>query len=74
VYQACDNVIIPHRPELLGISKYGVKSILTTNLVHGGFIKSRFGNAGNFWLKNELSKGRFTHFTEEEKNVIGLSK
>ena len=64
LYWACDNVIIWHRPELLGITKYGeirqkndVYSIDTKGVIHGVYLKSRFGVSGNGWFRNQFNIG-----------------
>ena len=57
LYNAMDNVLIPHRPELLGITNYSRFNLVTTDLVHGCLLKSRFGQAGDLWFKQELQKG-----------------
>lgn len=74
MYMACDNVVVPHRPKLLNLGKYGVNAIDTKDLVHTGVIKSRFGESGNLWFKDELNFGRFTEFSKEEKIARGILK
>lgn len=62
IYNASDNVLIIHQPELLGIQEYGVNKLVTTGLVHLYVIKQRFGRIGSIWLKNELHEGRLIQF------------
>lgn len=64
VYWACDNVIIYHRPELLGIEKYGhfrsggqMISVNTKGLIHAACIKSRKNQSGNIWFQEQFSVG-----------------
>lgn len=66
LFNACDNVLTLHRPELLNIPKYGFYGIPSSNLVHLQLLKCRFGSVGSVWLKNELYKGLFT-----ENKAIG---
>lgn len=58
IYNACDNVLTIHQPELLGILEYGKNKLVTSGLVHLQVLKQRFGKVGSIWLKNEFSKGR----------------
>lgn len=58
VFWACNNVLLYHRPELLGIEKYGKEKRPTANLIHLRCIKQRFGKIGNIWLHANFSKGR----------------
>ncbi|MBS1960736.1 MAG: hypothetical protein JST04_00865 [Bdellovibrionales bacterium] len=74
LYHACDNVIIVHRPELIGIELYGPRSIKTKGLVHGNGIKYRHGQTGSFWLIAELNKGRFRPLTEGEKLNMNITR
>lgn len=62
IYNASDNVLIIHQPELLGIQEYGVRKLVTTGLIHLYVIKQRFGKIGSIWLKNELNKGKLIQF------------
>lgn len=65
LYNACDNVLIIHQPELLGILQYGKNRYSTSLLVHIQFIKQRFGKVGSVWLKNALERGQFIPFNPE---------
>ena len=58
IYNACDNVLTIHQPELLGILEYGKNKLITSGLVHLQVLKQRFGKVGSIWLKNEFSKGK----------------
>ncbi len=58
VFWACNNVILYHRPELLGIEKYGKEKRFTKNLIHLNCIKQRFGKIGSIWLQANFGKGR----------------
>lgn len=73
VFWACDNVIIAHRPELLGIEKYGKQKYPSKDLLHFAVIKSRKGRVGNIWLKAKLSQSEILAMSSsqlnEEKNI-----
>lgn len=60
IYWACDDVLIAHRPELLGITKYGKNPypMRTNGLIHVAWIKSRKNKAGNIWFKNLFKEGK----------------
>jgi hypothetical protein len=66
LYNAMDNVLIPHRPELLGLATYGRHNLVTSKLVHGCLLKSRFGKAGNLWFREELQKGAIVEVQFDE--------
>lgn len=59
LYWACDNVFVLHRPELLGITRYGTSKLFTTDLAHLICIKSRKGRTGNVWLESRLGESTF---------------
>ncbi len=65
LYWACDNVIIYHRPELLGIQKYGREKKDTKKLVHLTCIKSRKGKTGNLWLQENFAEGGIIEFPKQ---------
>lgn len=69
LFNACDNVLTLHRPELMNIPFYGHYAIPSANLVHLQFIKCRFGSVGSIWLKNELYRGLFTENYEVNKFI-----
>lgn len=60
LYNACDNVYVIHQPALLKLTKYGTNSIDTANLIHLIKLKSRHGQVGNLWFKNELNEGKIS--------------
>lgn len=62
LYNACDNVLITHIPELLGIVLYGKNKLSTERLLHLQVVKQRFGSSGSIWLKNEFEKGKLSQF------------
>ncbi len=62
VFWACNNVILYHRPELLGIKKYGVEKRDSKKLIHLAYIKQRFGKIGNIWLQENFSRGQINEF------------
>lgn len=64
LYWACDNVIVVHRPELLGITKYGrlqgdgqSYSINSKKVIHWAWIKSRKNKTGHIWFENQFDRG-----------------
>lgn len=64
LFWACDNVIIWHRPEILGIEKYGHflvnKEMISVNakgIIHGCCIKSRKNTVGNLWFLEQFGIG-----------------
>jgi replicative DNA helicase len=67
IYWACDNVMIFHRPENLGIIKYGNKfPVNTDKLVHCAWIKSRKNKSGNIYFKEEFSQGNMSQVDPSE--------
>lgn len=62
IYWACDNVMIYHKPEAIGIERYGKKGYHTKDLVHLSIIKGRFNRVGQIFLKDELSIGKLSEF------------
>ena len=69
LYNACDNVLIIHQPELLGITRYGKNQLDTSDLVHLQVIKQRFGKVGSIWLLNQFSKGKLVEFEPKSYNT-----
>lgn len=63
LYNACDNVLIIHQPELLGITRYGKNQLDTRSLVHLQVIKQRFGKVGSIWLENRFERGQLVEFS-----------
>lgn len=68
IYWACDNVLIYHRPEKLDIEVYGKgkKAVISKDLVHCAWIKSRKNFGGNLWFKQEFNKGSMRQIPFEE--------
>lgn len=54
IYNACDNVITLHRPERLHIKQYGQSKVPTRGVIHGLLLKSRDGDIGEMWFKDDL--------------------
>ncbi len=69
LYNACDNVLIIHQPELLGILRYGKNRLHTNDLVHLQVIKQRFGKVGSIWLLNQFSKGQLIEFEPKADGI-----
>lgn len=67
VYWACDNVLIYHRPELLGITKYGNNPfpLETKNLIHCAGIKSRKNKPISLFYENKFSEGNMIETTTD---------
>lgn len=63
LYNACDNVLIIHQPELLGIVRYGKNQLDTRNLIHLQVVKQRFGKVGSIWLENHFERGQLIECT-----------
>lgn len=75
LYNACDSVFVIHQPQLLKITQYGTLKLSTKGLMHFIKLKSRHGNVGSIWFKNDLSKGRIIDLpknttTEIEDKII----
>lgn len=68
VYWACDDVLIFHRPELLGITKYGKIPfpMQSDGLIHCNWIKSRKNRTGSIWFKNKFSEGKIEQINPED--------
>lgn len=60
IFWACDDVIVVHRPEILGIQKYGKLPfpMRTKSLIHLGWIKSRKNKIGNLWFEEVFREGK----------------
>jgi len=54
VFQASDIVIVLHRPELLGIRKYGPSKLPVDNLIYMHFLKAREGEPKILVFENNL--------------------
>jgi replicative DNA helicase len=54
VFQASDYVIVLHRPELLGIDRYGQSNLPVQNLIYMHFLKVREGEPKILVFKNNL--------------------
>lgn len=73
LYNACDSVFTIHQPQLLKILEYGRYKKPTKDLIHLLKLKSRHGDVGSIWLKNNLSNGKIQEYkepkTEENENL-----
>lgn len=70
IYWACDSVIIFHRPEILGIEKYGyfkhdkeMISVNTAGIIHAACIKSRKNTIGNIWFNHRFEIGNMVQIS-----------
>lgn len=68
IFWACDDVIVAHRPEILGIEKYGKNPfpMRSRGLIHLAWIKSRKNKAGSLWFRNEFKEGKIVQVEPEE--------
>jgi replicative DNA helicase len=66
LYWACDDIVIIHRPEMLGISLYGPHNILANKLVHMLWIKTRFNKPMSVFLLEELHTSGFRELSGAE--------
>ena len=54
LFQASDIVMVLHRPELLGLIKYGIKNLPVTNMIYLHLLKQREGEPKILSFKNNL--------------------
>lgn len=64
VYQASDYVLVLHRPELLGITGYGVNGLPVKNVIYLHIIKNREGDLKVLKLFNNLKYNSIEDFIE----------
>lgn len=62
VFQASDYLLVLHRPEILGITKYGPKNWETKDLIYMHFLKVREGEPNIFVFKNNLKYNRIDDY------------
>lgn len=63
VFQASDYMLVLHRPEILGITRYGPKNWETKDLIYMHFLKVREGEPNIFVFKNNLKYNRIDDHT-----------
>lgn len=68
LYNACDNVFVIHKPELLKIEFYGRRKLPTKDLIHLIKLKSRHGKIGSIWLKDNLANGTIDPFPKKDNS------
>lgn len=68
VFQASDYLLVLHRPEILGITKYGPKNWDTKDLIYMHFLKVREGEPGIFVFKNNLKYNRIDDYALSSTN------
>jgi replicative DNA helicase len=69
VYMSSDTVAIIHRPELLGITQYGIRKLATKDLIMWHFLKSRlYGTEGIIPMKQDFSHGNLIYPYTSETN------
>lgn len=66
LWWACDNVAVVHVPRLLHITEYGKHELDASQLLHIALLKSRFGEPGNVWLREDFKRGRIHDATRED--------
>lgn len=74
LYNACDSVFVTHQPQLLKLTEYGLNKMPTDNLIHLLKLKSRHGNTGSIWLKNDLNKGNIVQYPKDTKTILEEDK
>lgn len=77
IYWACDGVCIMHRPELLGITRYGNQEdddgeigYDTRGLVAAHWLKIRKGTPCLIRMREKLHFGTFEQWTNEQKTLL----
>ena len=70
VFQASDYVIVVHRPEMLGIQRYGPNSLPVKDIVFMHFLKNREGEVKILRFKNELKYNNLSEYEEDKKEEI----
>ncbi len=68
VFQASDYLLVLHRPEILGITRYGVKNWETKDLIYMHFLKVREGEPNIFVFKNNLKYNRIDDYALSNTN------
>lgn len=73
IYWACDDVLIFHRPELIGITKYGKIPfpMQGIGLIHCNWVKSRKNRSGSIWFLNRFEEGKILQISEEQARWTG---
>lgn len=66
VWWAMDNVLINHRPAVLRIQQYGLMKLQAAHLLHGALVKSRKGQIGNIFFKEDFANGRILSATSDD--------
>ena len=64
LFQFSDAVIVPHRPEQLGLTKYGINDLPTKDLIYCHHMKNRDGQPVITRLKNNLEFNKLTELDE----------
>ena len=64
LYQYSDIVCVLHRPEMLGITKYGKQELPVRDLIYLHFLKVRDGEPFIAKMKNELKHNRIVDYKE----------
>lgn len=67
VFQASDYVIVVHRPEMLGISRYGPSNLPVKETVFMHFLKNREGEVKILKFQNQLKYNNLVESEEEQK-------
>lgn len=64
VYNAMDNVFIPHRPEILGIQAYGMHKYPTKDVVFWHILKQRYGKVGYIKMRCDFKYNKLEEIQE----------
>lgn len=67
IFQASDYVIVIHRPEILGITEYGVKHLPVKDMVYMHFLKNREGDVKILRFINDLKYNNLKEPPEDTK-------
>jgi hypothetical protein len=67
LYQYSDLVLISHRPEMLGIQKYGPSGLPTRDLIYWHYLKVRDGEPIIAQMQNNLKHNQVLEVTQKKK-------
>lgn len=70
IFQASDVLLVIHRPEIIGITKYGLNNLDTKDVIYIHLLKVREGEPKILKFKNNLKYNSIDEFVE---NTISLN-
>lgn len=73
LYQFSDLVVVPHRPEMLGITSYGPDSLPTKDWIYWHYLKVRDGDPLIAKMINDLKHNRVREYQDVSKKKWGTS-